>query len=118
MGKAIGLAALVGMLGCADFRTQVPVSWYIIESGKSVEIEDADRHVILKYEAPASGDLGMDDTVSVRCADNFCLPETIGFKVGGSGKFYVFGLLFEYNVENDNDGDAANNVLGFSARRW
>lgn len=119
MKKMLGLMGLVGMLGCADFHTQLPVSWYILDEGKSVEIADIERDVVLKYNAPESGDSEMDDVVSVRCADGIlCLPETISFKVGGSGRFYSFGLLFQYTVSNDNDGNPSNNQLGFSARRW
>lgn len=118
MKKMLGLMGLAGMLGCADFHTQIPVEWYILNSGKSVEIDDVDHNVILKYNAPESGDGERDDVVSITCADTLCLPETIEFKVGGSGKFYVFGMLFEYTVSNDNDSDPSNNQLGFSARRW
>ncbi|MDD4878385.1 MAG: hypothetical protein PHO02_05120 [Candidatus Nanoarchaeia archaeon] len=118
MKKALGLTALVGMFGCADFHTQMPVSWYILESGKSVQIEDNGRHVTIKYSAPSSGDWEKDDIVHLECYEPFSLAKKLEFTIGGSGKFYGCGALFNYTVVNDNDGDAANNILGFSARRW
>lgn len=118
MKKALGLAAIVGMLGCADFHTQLPVSWYILEQGKSVEISEAGMDVVLKYTAPSSGDGDMDDLITLTCHQPFCYTDKLEFKVGGSGKFYAFGMLFNYRVENDNDSDPLNNKLGFSARSW
>lgn len=118
MNKTLTLAAIVGLMGCADFHTQLPVSWYILEQEKSVEIEDIERNVTLTYNAPESGDGEMDDIVSLSCYETFCPIQKINIKVGGSGKFYAMGLLFNYTVSNDNDGDPANNQLGFSARRW
>lgn len=118
MKKMLGLMGLVGLMGCADFHTQLPVEWYLLGQGKSVEITDIGRDVTLKYIAPESGDGEMDDVVSLSCYEPFCHIESIEFKVGGSGRFYAFGMLFEYRVSNDNDGNPSNNQLGFSARRW
>lgn len=118
MKKVLGLAAIVGMLGCADFHAQLPVSWYILDQGKSVEIEDFERNVTLKYTAPESGDGEMDDNVELSCYEMFCPIQKINIKVGGSGRFYAMGLLFNYTVSNDNDTDPSNNQFEFSARRW
>lgn len=118
MKKMLGLMGLAGLMGCADFHTQIPVSWYILDEGKSIEIEDVERNVVLKYTAPESGDSEMDDIVMLSCYEMFCPIQKISIKVGGSGKFYAMGFLFNYTVSNDNDGDPTNNQLGFSARRW
>lgn len=118
MNKALGLTALVGLIGCADFHTNIPVEWYILTPGKSVEISDIGRDVVIKYDVPESGDRERDDVISLTYYETFCLPHNVEQRIGGSGRFYAFGMLFEYTVENDNDGDPANNVLGFSARRW
>ncbi len=118
MKKALGLAALAGTIGCADFHTQLPVSWYILDSGKSVEIQDMGNDVVLKYTAPASGDGAKDDIITLSCYQPFCQADRIESRIGGSGRFYAFDMLFEYTVENDNDGDPSNNHLGFSASSW
>ena len=114
--KALGLAALV--LGCANFHTQLPVSWFVLEQDKSVKIHDYGMNVTLKYTAPESGDGEMDDIVSISSFEPFSIIDTMDYNIGGSGKFYASGILFEYRVENDNDGNPSNNVLEFSAQRW
>lgn len=119
MRKALTLAALVASLGCADFHTEFPVSeGYVLRPGLSVEMDESGTTIILEYNTPKSGDGEMDDTAELTSYGPFTWIHKLEFKIGGKGKFYGCGILFEYNIENDNDGDPSNNVMTFSARLW
>lgn len=121
MGIKTGLAALVGLagfLGCADFHTQLPVPGYVLHPGYSVEMDECGRTTILNYIAPESGDGEKDDIAELSCYEPFSVVKTLTFHIGGKGRFYGCGILFDYDIENDNDSDPSNNVLLFSARLW
>lgn len=118
MKKAIGLAALLASMGCADFHAQIPFPGRILGPGQSIEIDECGRSFLLKYSTPESGDGEMDDLVELSCYQTFCYVDILKFRVGGTGKFYASGLLFNYNIENDNDGNPKNNKFVFDVRNW
>ena len=122
MKKMLGLMGLVASLGCTQLEVSRP-SHPVLNTmvpGDYATTRMESNTLFMTYAGPEdkSADTADDDVLFIReeTLARFNDIETI--RLHSSGRFYANGFLFDYSIENDNDGDATNNVLRFSMRTW